>query len=92
MASDVGDPILIPITLHSMPHQLSNDMTFVHVDIEFIHLRPFPALLSSDVCMFVCVDVVVAPIYCSFTDAIAPSSTHTYLATLVVTVTDMGSW
>jgi len=90
MAWDVGDHILIPIPLHSTPHQLSNDMTFVHVDIEFIHLPSFPALLSSDVSMSVCVDVVVAPIYCSFMDAIAPSSTHTYLATLVFTVMDVG--
>jgi len=89
MAWDVGYHLLIPISLHPTPHQLSNDMTFVRVDVEFIHIRSFAALLSSHVCTSVCVEVVVAPLYCSFADAIAPSSTHTYLATLVITVTVM---
>ena len=74
---------MIPAPLPSPLRELSNDIPLVHLHLQFFP-RSSVSSASAGVCMFVCVPVVVASIYCSSLDTIAPSDIQTHLQTLVV--------
>ena len=74
---------MIPAPLPSPLRELSNDIPLVHLHLQFFP-RSSVSSASAGVCMFVCVPVVVASLYCSSLDTIAPSDIQTHLQTLVV--------
>jgi hypothetical protein len=92
MAWVVCDHILVLIPLSPPPHQLSNDMSFIHQHITFTVSWSIRSMSSPVVCLSVCRRVVLAPLHlCSLLNMFAPSHSQALLYTEKIAVIEATS-